>query len=55
MPRSKGLIFPRVAVGACINQYLCPRLETNGERVEADSEDGPPIRPLSAATLARVI
>ena len=55
MPRSKDTDIPVAPLWVkCVNRYLRPRLKTNGERVEADSEDGL-AHPLGAAALARVI
>jgi hypothetical protein len=42
VPRSKDTDIPVAPLWVkCVNQYLRPRLKTNGERIEADSEDGP--------------
>jgi hypothetical protein len=41
VPRSKDTDIPVAPLWVkCVNEYLRPRLKTNGERIEADSEDG---------------
>ena len=41
MPRSKDTDIAGAPLWVkCVNQYLRPRLKTNGERIEAESEDG---------------
>jgi hypothetical protein len=46
VPRSNDTDIPVAPLWVkCVNCYLRPRLKTNGERIEADSED-PPAHPV---------